>query len=61
MDEVQAEPVEADPVLTDPVTGHTVTVTAEQSVDITEEIATSDEPSADRAGRARRGDHRPCD
>ena len=53
MDEVQAEPVEAepveaDPVLTDPVTGHTVTVTAEQSVDITEEIATSDEPSADQ-------------
>ncbi len=44
----EPEPVEADPVLTDPVTGHTVTVTAEQSVDITEEIATSDEPSADQ-------------
>ena len=44
------EPVVADPVLTDPVTGHTVTVTAEQSVDITEEIATSDEPSADQPG-----------
>ena len=43
----EAEAVEADPVLTDPVTGHTVTVTAEQSVDITEEIATSDEPAAD--------------
>jgi transcriptional antiterminator NusG len=42
---VEAEAVEADPVLTDPVTGHTVTVTAEQSVDITEEIAASDEPA----------------
>jgi len=45
-DSVEAEAVDADPVLTDPVTGHTVTVTAEQSVDITEEIATSDEPTA---------------
>jgi transcriptional antiterminator NusG len=43
-----ADPVEADPVLTDPVTGHTVTVTAQQSVDITEEIASSDEPSLDQ-------------
>ena len=41
-----ADVVEEDPVLTDPVTGHTVTVTTEQSVDITEEIATSDDPSA---------------
>ena len=38
-------------MLTDPVTGHTVTVTAEQSVDITEEIATSDEPAAGRRRR----------
>jgi transcriptional antiterminator NusG len=45
-DAVEAEAVEADHVLTDPVTGHTVTVTAEQSVDITEEIATADEPAA---------------
>ena len=45
-DPVIPDVVEEDPVLTDPVTGHTVTVTAEQSVDITEEIATSDEPSA---------------
>ena len=44
-DPVIPDVVEEDPVLTDPVTGHTVTVTAEQSVDITEEIATSDEPS----------------
>jgi transcriptional antiterminator NusG len=47
-DPVEADPVEADPVLTDPVTGHTVTVTAQQSVDITEEIATADEPSEDQ-------------
>ena len=58
VDEVQADPVAADPVeppaeteadsvLTDPVTGHTVSVSTEQSVDITEEIATSDEPTAD--------------
>ena len=45
-DAVIPDVVEEDPVLTDPVTGHTVTVTSEQSVDITEEIATSDEPSA---------------
>ena len=43
-------------MLTDPVTGHTVTVTAEQSVDITEEIATSDEPAADSPADAATAD-----
>ena len=52
----EAEAVEADPVLTDPVTGHTVTVTAEQSVDITEEIASSDEPAADSSADAATAD-----
>ena len=55
-DAVEADPVEADPVLTDPVTGHTVTVTAEQSVDITEEIATSDEPAVDSSADAATAD-----
>ena len=53
---VEADPVLTDPVLTDPVTGHTVTVTAEQSVDITEEIATSDEPAADSSADAATAD-----
>ena len=53
---VEADAVEEDPVLTDPVTGHTVTVTAEQSVDITEEIATSDEPAADAPADAATAD-----
>jgi len=46
----------SDPVLSDPVTGHTVAVTAEQSVDITEEIATSDEPAAELSADAATAD-----
>jgi len=67
VDEVQADPVAADPVeppveaeadsvLTDPVTGHTISVSAEQSVDITEEIATSDEPDVDSPADAATAD-----